>query len=203
METSRPLSSRHKSARGFSLTEVLIAISILVVGVVSLAGLFSRMDSTSGQSRYIGTAAILASEKLEDLVRAPMSDPQIAVPGGGSAGSLTDDVCCKTVNGSNVDYFDEVLLSAASGSVAETYNSSSSTFQTTTQSPDGKTVQESTSTPPVSGDTLTFKRRWLIEQDPVINGITITNAKRITVLVTIPSLVGKQAVNYQMSMVRQ
>jgi hypothetical protein len=49
---------------------------------------------------------------------------------------------------------------------------------------------------------MAFHRRWLIEQDPVVNGVTLTGSRRITVLVTLSNLSVRPAVNFQMSTVR-
>jgi hypothetical protein len=58
---------------------------------------------------------------------------------------------------------------------------------------------------------VTFKRNWVIEQDPVVNGVTITGVRRVTVLVTLMGTPISHSIFYaplavpvtfQMSMVR-
>src|SRR5260370_4350993 len=96
MGTSR---ARHKGARerqrrqrGFTLIETLAAIIVLSIGLVGMAVLMSNMMTGGARSRYMSEAAMLASEKLEDLERYPAADPNVAVTSGTSAGSLSSDV---------------------------------------------------------------------------------------------------------------
>jgi hypothetical protein len=185
--------------------ETMIAIVILSVGMLSLAALMSKMTASTEQSRYMSMAALLASEKLEDLNRLPAVDPEIAVSGGTSAGSLTADVGNQSVTvGSStewVDYYDSVVTSAGNGSIAETLLGKDSggrvTYNTITHQPDGTVNSVSTTTAPaMSADALPFKRRWVIEKDTPVIGV-----RRITVAVSLQSPTGP-AVNFQMSMVR-
>ena len=53
---------------GFSLVEVLVATTILVIGMAALAGLVGQtLSGTDRALRYLSVATTLASEKLEDL----------------------------------------------------------------------------------------------------------------------------------------
>jgi len=203
METY-PLKSNRREP-GFTLMETMIAIVILSVGMLSLAALMSKMTGSTEQSRYMSMAALLASEKLEDLNRVSAVDPEIAVNSGTSVGSLTTDIGNQsvTVGASTeiVDYFDTVMISTGNGSIAETTlgkdGSGNTTYTTTTHQPDG-TVTSATSTTKPDGtpDTLQFRRRWVIEKDSPVTGV-----RRITVAVLLQSPAGVP-VNFQMSMVR-
>lgn len=169
------------------MIEVLIAIIILTVGIVSLAALLSRMDTNTNQSRYAGTAALLASEKLEHLNRLPADDSAL-LPGGG----LGNDVA---------SYNDQVAISVGNGTYQETFTGapdpvSGATTETYTQGPDG--VLGISTTAPAT-DAPVFKRRWLVESGPA--GLP-TGTKRITVFVTAPKLGPGAAATFQMSMVR-
>src|SRR6266481_10227012 len=109
--------SRHKRRRqrGFTLMETLAAIMVLTIGLVGMAVLMSNVMTGGARSRYMSEAAMLASEKLEDLERYPAADPDVAVTSGATAGSLTSDVTASvTSNGTtdNVDYFDTIQLSS-------------------------------------------------------------------------------------------
>lgn len=194
-------STRRKARRqdGFTLIETMIAITVLAVGMLGVAAMLSNMDANTGKSRYMSMAALLASEKLEELNRFPDTDDNIQVGTGNvTAGSLTED----SVSGSGtVAYYDQVSMSSSNGTIAQTTAQvDPSTGQTlytgTTQSPDG-TVQP-IKTPPDNPDTLTFKRRWLIEKDVPVAGVC-----RITVLVMLENNSPKNPVKFQMSMVRQ
>ena len=95
--------SLHKRSadQGFTVLEVLIALSILFVGMAALALVSARMMSGGTESKYMSIAASLASETLEDLNRWDADDPQVGgsvtagglcVTGSGTVGSLTSDV---------------------------------------------------------------------------------------------------------------
>lgn len=189
--------------RGFTLIETLIAMFIMAVGMLGIAALMSQMSSTSVQSRYMSDESLLGSEKLEDLARVPADDPTVAAPGG-TAGSLTADQSQSVTSGGitqQVDYFDTVQLSSGGGSIIETTTapngSGGTNYTTTTQGPNGEINVVTSSTPVNSADMVTFKRRWVIEQNVPITGI-----RRITVLVTLPNAVNGQSSTFQISMVR-
>jgi len=186
---------RHKAARarGFTLIEVLIAMVVLTVGVVSLAGVLCQMGVGTDQARYVSTAALLASDKLEDLNRYPSGDAAITVSSGSTAGSLTSDT---------VGYYDNILLSSDNGSVSEVSGSTSSgstVYTTIAQTPTGEPppypLPQSSTPPTVSGDSLQFHRRWLIEANTPVNRVN-----RFTVLVTLQN--SNPVVSFQMTMVR-
>ncbi|HEV3041804.1 MAG TPA: prepilin-type N-terminal cleavage/methylation domain-containing protein [Candidatus Angelobacter sp.] len=190
-------------ADGFTLIETLIAMFILAVGMLGVAALMSQMSSTSVHSRYMSDESLLASEKLEDLTRAPADDPTVQAPGG-TAGSLTSDTSQSVTSGGitqQVDYFDTVQLSSGGGSIIETTTAPNgnggTNYTTTTQGPNGEITVATSSTPVNSADMVTFKRRWVIEQDVPISGV-----RRITVLVSMPNPVAGQQSTFQISMVR-
>src|ERR1700751_1741933 len=87
------LPGNESSARGFTLIEVLLASSVLAIGLLSAGFLAGQMMVGTNRSKYMSVASPLASEKLEDLNRWDVDDPQICTPTGSStAGSLTSDV---------------------------------------------------------------------------------------------------------------
>jgi prepilin-type N-terminal cleavage/methylation domain-containing protein len=206
MDMSR-LAHKTAHARGFTLLEVLISLVILTVGVVALAGVLGKLGVNTDQTRYISTAALLASNKLEDFNRYASGDAAITVSSGTTAGSLTADTA---------GYFDEVLLSSGAGSssagsgsmftsagyVSEVISSVSggtTIYTTISQTPTGVPppypLPTSTTLPTLNSDTLQFKRRWLIEANTPITGVN-----RFTVLVTLMN--SNSAVSFQASMVR-
>jgi prepilin-type N-terminal cleavage/methylation domain-containing protein len=210
-------SRSHAGQDGFTLLEVMVAIAILTVGVISLAALAGTMMTTGNRSKYLALEASLASEKLEDLNHYSARMAEVCVPTGStSVGSLGSDVLqtttCPSALGGDSDsiaYYDDVSINFSNGSsdcssttgscFAETITSASGgTTQYTTvyHSPDGLITQAApTSTAPSN---MTFHRRWVIEGDSPTTGV-----KRVTVLVTLNST-NIQPFNgsFQMSMVR-
>lgn len=219
----RPVLRRTTDEEGFTLLEVLVAIIVLAIGLLSAALLMSQNYQSSVRSRYMAEAAQLASEKLEDLGRYPQVDEHVTVPSGANTcgmsgsnceGSLTQDLAPQSITvGSStytVNYYDSVFVSAtnnsgangttANGSFQETYQTaggSNPQYATLTFSPNGliPTVTTST-TAPTQGET--FDRRWVIEQNEPITGV-----RRVTVLVTSMDATISPTVTFQMSMVRQ
>ncbi len=197
------LSRKPKLASGFTLIETLVAMFIMAVGMLGVAALMSQMSSTSVKSRFMSAESLLASEKLEDLSRVPADDPTVQAQGG-TAGSLTADQSQSVTSGGiteQVDYFDTVQLSSDSGSIVETTTAPNGTggtnYTTTTQGPNGEINVATSNSPTSSSDMVTFKRRWVIEQDVPIAGV-----RRITVMVSLQNPLAGQQSTFQMSMVR-
>lgn len=205
MEISKLRPNRGRQG-GFALLETVIAISILAVGLLGVAALLAQLGGNSTASRYMSDEALLASEKLDDLNRYPYNDPAIAVPTGTTAGSLTTDTTATvTANGlpaEVVDYFDQVRISSGNGNIVETVLgkdvNGNAQYTTTSHAPDGTmSVVKSASPPAGSADTITFSRRWVIEQNPA--GMP-TGVRRFTVLVSLQSV--PLATTFQASMLR-
>jgi hypothetical protein len=154
----------------------------------------------------MSTEALLASEKLDDLNRYPINDPQIAVTNGNTAGSLTADVTdTVTANGlppETVDYFDQVRISAGNGNMVETVLGKDAggnpQYTTTTHAPDGSiTVATNANPPAAASDMLTFSRRWVIELNPANQPAGV---RRFTVLVSLNT--PTKPSNFQATMMR-
>lgn len=208
METYRlhhriPAPPAHKGggAVGFTLTEVLIAMFVLTVGLTAMATLVGQTLGGTERARDLGLAATLTSEKLEDLNRWPTTDADVA-----NGGSLTTDTTVGTI-----DYFDDVVFSTSNGSVTETVSTKvggTVTYVATSHSPNGNVTQTTSTTAPVTTDQTAFHRRWLVEVNPTVNGITLTapaplvGPRRVTVEVTLVNSTVNPAVNFQMSTVR-
>ncbi len=207
--------SRVRDAQtGFTLIEVMIAVFVLVVGLAALAMLAAYSMARSTQSKYMALAAVLASEKLEDLNRWPATALAVCVPSASSSvGSLTSDVlqnstCSGTVSG-YINYYDDTSIAMSGntncpnstvGCFAETvasYNTATGTTQyaSTYHSPDGAiATSAATSNAPSA---VSFHRRWVIEANQPVTGV-----RRITVLVTLKDLTVQPPVNFRMSIVR-
>jgi Tfp pilus assembly protein PilV len=201
--------------------EVVCALAILSVGVMSAAALAGKMLSTGRQSKYMSLASTLASEKLEDLNHYSPNDPQVCVPSAStSVGSLSSDVmqsttCPPSVAWSTgftgtVAYYDNVSISLSTsssdcpnptaGCFSETVSGmtgGSPSYTTTYHSPDGQIVTPAaTTTAPTN---VTFHRRWSIEANA---NAPVAGTRRVTVLVTLMDTTVQPGVNFQMSLVR-
>jgi type IV pilus modification protein PilV len=168
--------ARHKVSRqtGFTLIETMVSIAVLTIGLLSVAALMSQSVNTTTHSRYMSTASMLASEKLEDLSRFPSTNPALA------AGT----------------YNDVVQISSDQGTINET-TSTGGVSTLYTQTPGGTmTVTPGAGLPAATSDTLTFNRQWTI-----VAGAPVAGVNTITVLVTLTNTSLKPPVTFQMSMV--
>jgi Tfp pilus assembly protein PilV len=183
---------KQQHSRGFTIVEVMVAAFILIVGLVSVAGLLGSTLGGTARSGYMNQAATLATEKLEDLNRFPTADPDVAAGG---------DLASDQVTG-NIPYYDEVYFSPSQGALQETVGSldanGSTQYQTVSYTPDGHiTTSAATATGPSTDGQIAFKRRWIVEQN-----VPVTGVRRVTVLVTLENTMLHPPVTFQMSMVR-
>lgn len=159
---------------GFTLVETMVAILVLTIGLFSVAALISSTLNTGAHARYMSTAALLASEKLEDLSRLPNNDSALA-PG---------------------TYTDAVQISSNNGNIAET-TSGDGVTTLYTQTPGGSiTSQTGGALPAAAKDTLTFNRTWTVTSNTPIAGV-----RQITILVTLANQSLKPPVTFQSSLV--
>ncbi len=189
METSLSPRKSVKTSRqrGFTLIEMMVSILVLTIGLVGTAALMSNSVNMGAHARYVSTAALLASEKMEDLDRFPDNDPNLA-----AGGSLAGDVA---------GYSDSVQISTSNGNINETTTSVGVTTLYT-QKPDGTVVvTPGASLPATTPDMLTFDRRWQIVANPTVGANVITGAVQITVLVTLTNQALNPPVTYQTSLV--
>jgi prepilin-type N-terminal cleavage/methylation domain-containing protein len=190
METLR-LHPKRNRATGFSVLEVLVAITILAIGLSAMAALVASSLAGTERARYLAVATTLTSEKLEDLNRWTNADPHVA-----AGGSLTSDGSVGSIN-----YYDDIDLSNTTGQVSETFATGGGT-STVIHKSTGEVIPSSTAAAPSGSGVIAFHRRWLVESNPVVNGITLTGSRRVTVSVALSNGSVHPAVNFQMSVVR-
>lgn len=63
---------------GFALPEVLVAIALLVGAVVTLAMVVAKSAATNMSARHATLAALLATDKIEELRSVPFGDASLA-----------------------------------------------------------------------------------------------------------------------------
>jgi len=198
---TQSLARRRQANSGFSILEVLVAITILAIGLSAMAQLVASSLSGTEYARYMALATTLTSEKMEDLNHwpgFPSPDPRITAGGG-----LTADTQVSTSLGT-LNYYDDVNLASTNGQISETIATTSGSYQSIIHMATGQVTPASTSsTATGSTGSLDFHRRWLIEANPVVNGITLTGARRLTVEVTLTNGVNAAPITYQMSAIRQ
>jgi hypothetical protein len=136
-------------------------------------------------------ATTLASEKLEDLNRWTAADPHVAV-----GGSLSTDTTVGTVK-----YYDDIDLSNTTGQVSETVAVTGG-YSTVVHMATGEVDNNNNTAPPSGVGVVAFHRRWLIESNPVVNGVTLTGIRRVTVTISLNNSSVRPVVTYQMSTVR-
>lgn len=66
---------------GFTLLEVIVAVTMMGIGIVALAALFSGGLRLAGGSRDLSTASTYAAQRLEEALLAP--EPSAGVDSGG------------------------------------------------------------------------------------------------------------------------
>jgi prepilin-type N-terminal cleavage/methylation domain-containing protein len=195
------LFSKQVRQRGFSLIEVVVALTVFSIGMCALAALTAQTVTGTERARYMGLATTLASEKLEDLNK--WTSAACQVTGGGSLATDTTVAC----SGSSYNYYDDVDLSNTTGQVSETVTTVSggtTTYKGVVHLATGEVDSPSTAAPPTGAGSgaFAFHRRWLVETGPAVNGVTLTGSRRVTVLVTLSNQIIKPAVSFQMSLIR-
>ena len=116
--------------RGFTVLEVVIAIVILSMGILGLAGTAASVTRMVGRSQQYGAAAALAAERFEILRSQAMPTPAVTTPctslaGGNSTSGtytvvwtvasvtngkqVTVVVSTKTARGTRTDTFTQLL----------------------------------------------------------------------------------------------
>jgi prepilin-type N-terminal cleavage/methylation domain-containing protein len=78
-----------QSSSGFTLVEVLIAVTVLGIGILALAGSSSMVTRMIGRGKTETHAALMASARMEMLRAAAQSTtPRCIAPGFASGGSV-------------------------------------------------------------------------------------------------------------------
>lgn len=84
---------RAGDARGFSIIDSLVSLSVASTGMLAVAGLMATGATVQQRSREGGRSGMAAMQVLERLRMLPRTDPRVQTGAGGApAGSLTANV---------------------------------------------------------------------------------------------------------------
>jgi type II secretory pathway pseudopilin PulG len=169
------------SAAGFTMIEAVIAMMVTVIGLVSIAGMFTLAMKTNASSRNFTSATTFAQDKLEALGAVSFQrlvDPSRMTPNPVSHGA--DDayiVGSIERNASASDgsyYFDKIIVAGRDDVEPEgTVTVVNPNGTAETRRPDGTIVAGN----PFGEDRVTYSRRWVImsssEQNPADRRLTI------------------------------
>lgn len=173
------LNSRNEA--GFTLIEAVIAMMVTVVGLVSIAGMFTLAMKTNASSRNFTTATTFAQDKLEHLGAASFQrlvDPSRMTPNPGSHGSddayIVGSLEHDAMAGDGSYYFDKIIIAGRDDVEPEgTVTVVSPNGTAETRRPDGTIAAGN----PFGEDRVTYSRRWVImsssEQNPADRRLTI------------------------------
>lgn len=170
-----------RSSEGFTLIEAVIAMMVTVVGLVSIAGMFTLAMKTNASSRNFTTATTFAQDRMEQLGAASFQrlvDPSRmnanpASHGANDAyivGSLEYDAAA----GDGSYYYDKIIIAGLDDVEPEgTVTVVSPNGTAETRRPEGTIVAGN----PFGDDRISYSRRWAImsssEQNPADRRLTI------------------------------
>lgn len=170
-----------RSAAGFTLIEAVIAMMVTVIGLVSIAGMFTLAMKTNASSRNFTTATTFAQDKLEQLGAASFQrlvDPSRMTNNPNSRGAddafIVGSIEHDALAGDGSYYFDKIIIAGRDDVEPEgTVTVVSPNGTAETRRPDGTIVAGN----PFGEDRVTYSRRWVImsssEQNPADRRLTL------------------------------
>jgi hypothetical protein len=170
-----------RSAQGFTLIEAVIAMMVTVVGLVSIAGMFTLAMKTNASSRNFTVATTFAQDRLEAL--GAVSFQRLVDPSRMSANPGTHGVDDAYVVGSieydaaandGSYYYDKIIIAGRDDVEPEgTVTVVNPNGTAETRRPDGTVVTGN----PFGDDRISYSRRWAImsssEPNPADRRLTI------------------------------
>jgi type II secretory pathway pseudopilin PulG len=169
------------SAAGFTLIEAIIAMMVTVIGLISIAGMFTLAMKTNASSRNFTTATTFAQDKLELLGAASFQrlvDPARMAANPGSHGPndayIVGSIEYDAPANDGSYYFDKIIIAGRDDVAPEgTVTVVNPNGTAETRRPDG-TISAGN---PFGEDRVTYSRRWAImsssEQNPADRRLTI------------------------------
>jgi type II secretory pathway pseudopilin PulG len=170
-----------KSEKGFTLIEAVIAMLVTVVGLVSLATMFSLAMKTNASSRNFTTATTFAQDKLEQLGAQSFQrlvDPARMLPNPESQ-STEDALIAGDLDGDAMGpdgsyYFDKIIIAGREDVEPEgTVTVVAPNGVAETRRPDGTVTPGN----PFGDARVSYTRRWMVmssnEENPADRRLTI------------------------------
>ena len=170
-----------RSAEGFTMIEAVIAMMVTVVGLVSIAGMFTLAMKTNASSRNFTTATTFAQDRLEQLGVVSFQrlvDPSRMTANPSSHGAddayIVGSIEYDASAGDGSQYFDKIIIAGRDDVEPEgTVTVVNANGTAETRRPDGTVVAGN----PFGDDRVTYSRRWVImsssEQNPADRRLTI------------------------------
>ncbi len=172
--------------RGLTLIEAVFAMLVTVIGLVSLAGMFTVAMKTNASSRNLTTATTFAQDKLEQLGAYSFQrlvDPakMKSNPGGQGAdfAFIVGDLEQDSWGGDGLPYFDKIIIAGRDDVEPEgTITVVTPNGKAETRRPDGSVYEGN----PFGDERVTYTRRWAIMSSNEENAADrrLTLAVRVT-----------------------
>ena len=175
------------SSAGFTLIEAVIAMMVTVVGLVSIAGMFSLAMKTNASSRNFTTATTLAQDKLEQLGAVSFQrlvDPSRMTANPGTHGAddayIVGSIENNAVASDGSFYFDKIIIAGRDDVEPEgTVTVVNPNGSAETRRPDGTIINGN----PFREERVTYSRRWVIMSSSELNPAD----RRLTIAVRVKS----------------
>ncbi|MFY9554016.1 MAG: hypothetical protein WAV47_04770 [Blastocatellia bacterium] len=189
MEIQTKLNSGPKSPNdaGFTMIEAVIAMLVTVVGLVSIAGMFTLAMKTNASSRNFTTATTFAQDKLEQLGAVSFQrlvDPSRMTTNPGSHGAddayVVGSLEYDAPAGDGSFCYDKIIIAGRDDVEPEgTVTVVNPNGTAETRRPDGTIVAGN----PFGNDRVTYSRRWAIMSSSEENAAD----RRLTIAVRVKS----------------
>jgi hypothetical protein len=174
-------------AAGFTLIEAVIAMMVTVVGLVSIAGMFTLAMKTNASSRNFTTATTFAQDKLEHLGATSFQrlvDPARMTPNPGSHGAddayIVGNLEQDAMASDGSFYFDKIIIAGRDDVEPEgTVTVVSPNGTAETRRPDGTITAGN----PFGEERVSYSRRWVIMSSNEENAAD----RRLTIAVRVKS----------------
>ena len=114
-----------RRSRGFSLVEVLIALVIMSVGMLGIAGLYVQSMQAGRTSMFRHNAVILVGDVADRIRANPTAGALYAVPGGADNACVAQGVNCSQAQMAQHDVFlwtEQAAATLPAGNVTVVFN---------------------------------------------------------------------------------